>query len=138
MAVKVWMQPDAPASEAKWTAHGEMILGGRYLRMSQHGEMMSMPYDVVTIGAYDNHLKTFISIWIDNLGTAVYQGTGVLDDTKQVLTQSGEMYDAMMGHNMDMRTVTTYINENRFTVVMYHAMGNQEFKSMEMVYSRKK
>ena len=49
-----------------------------------------------------------------------------------------KMYDAMMGHNMDMKTVTTYISENRFTVVMYHAMGGKEFKSMEMVYSHKK
>jgi hypothetical protein len=82
--------------------------------------------------------KTFITIWIDNMGTAIYHGTGSLDDTGKVITQSGEMYDAMMGHNMDMKTVTTHISENRFTVVMYHAMGGKELKSMEMVYSRKK
>ncbi len=48
------------------------------------------------------------------------------------------MYDAMMGHNMDMKMVTTYISEKRFTMVMYHAMGGKDIKSMEMVYSRKK
>ncbi len=81
--------------------------------------------------------KTFITIWIDNMETGIYHGIGIQDDTGKAITQSGEMYDAMMGHNMDMKTVTTYISENRFTVVMYLETGGKEFKSMEMVYSRK-
>ncbi|NIO85798.1 MAG: DUF1579 domain-containing protein [Candidatus Aminicenantes bacterium] len=139
MASKVWMQPGAPPAESTGKAHGKMILGGRYLQLHHHGTMMGLPFEGVAIVAYDNHLKKFISIWIDNMGTGVSQSTGTLDDTGKVLTEQGEMYDAMSGHNLKMKTVTTQFSNDKFTMVMYHAMADgKEFKSMEMVYTRKK
>jgi hypothetical protein len=137
VAVKMWMQPGAPPNESEWMAHGKMILGGRYLQMQYHGMMMGMHFEAITISAFDNHLKAFITTWLDNMGTGVYQGRGILDDAGKVLTETGEMYDAMMGHNMNMKTVTTHSSNDRFTVVMYHSMpGAKEFKSMEMVFTR--
>lgn len=69
VAVKTWMQPGAPPSESAWMAHGKMILGGRYLQIPYHGKMMGMPYEVLTTTAFDNHLDSFITSWIDNMGT---------------------------------------------------------------------
>ena len=139
VAVKMWMQPGAPPSESEWMAHGKMILGGRYLQIQYKGMMMGMQYEAITTTAFDNHLKSFITSWIDNMGTGVYQGRGILDSTGKVLTETGEMYDPMMGHNMDMKTVTTLTSRDHFTVVMFHSIpGSEEMKSMEMVFTRKK
>lgn len=138
LASKMWMQPGAPPSESKGMAEGKMILGGRYLQMQHHAVVMGMHYDGITIGAYDNHLMTFISIWIDNMGTGVFQSRGTLDNTGKVLIEMGEMYDPMTGNNLKMKTVTTHISNEKFTKVMYHTMPDgKEFKSMEMVYTLK-
>ncbi len=139
VAVKTWMQPGNPPSESGWMAHGKMILGGRYLQIQYKGMMMGMPYEAMTTTAFDNHLQSFITSWIDNMGTGVNQGRGILDNTGKVLTETGEMYDPMMGHNMDMKTVTTLTSKDSFTVIMFHSMaGSEEMKSMEMVFTRKK
>jgi len=64
---------------------------------------------------------------------------GTLNNTGKVLTEMGEMYDPMTGHNLKMKTVTTSISIEKFIKVMYHTMPDgKEFKSMEMVYARKK
>lgn len=139
VAVRTWMQPDTPPNESKWMAYGKMILGGRYLQMQCKGTVMGMPYEAVIFRAFDNHQKSFITSWLDNMGTGIFQGRGNLDSTRKSLTEIGEMYDPMMGHNMNMKTVTTLLSDNRFTVAMFHSMpGSEEFKSMEMVFTRMK
>ncbi|NIM57972.1 MAG: DUF1579 domain-containing protein [Candidatus Aminicenantes bacterium] len=139
VVVKMWMRPGASPNESKGMAHGKMILGGRYLQMQHHGMMMGMHFEGITIGAYDNHLMTFISIWIDNMGTGFFQSMGSLDNTGKILTEIGEMFDPMTGNNLKMRTVTTYSSNEKFIKVMYHTMPDgKEFKSMEMVYTRKR
>ncbi len=88
MAVKMWLLPGAPPSESEWMAHGKMILGDRYLQIQYQGMMMGMPYEVLTTTAFDNHLESFITSWIDNMGTGVYQGRGNLDSAGKVLTET--------------------------------------------------
>jgi hypothetical protein len=137
VTITMWMQPGAPSNETKGTAHGKMILGGRYLQMQQHGMMMGMHFEGTTITAYDNHLNRFISIWIDNMGTGVTQSSGTLDKTGKILTETAEMFDPMSGQNLKMKTVVTQISQDKFVFAMYHSMPDgKEFKSMEMEYSR--
>ena len=135
---KSWVAPGAPASPTSGTATGEMILGGRYLRQTYQGSSMGMTFDGMGITAFDNHLKMFHSIWIDSLGTGIFVSMGKPGDGK-VREETGDMADIMSGENVTMRNVFTILGPDSYKMEMYNSSKTTpEYKSMEMVFSRKK
>ena len=46
---KMWAAPGAPPTESLNSSEGEMILGGRYVRLSYKGEMMGQPFEGLQI-----------------------------------------------------------------------------------------
>lgn len=136
---KMWMKPGAPATDSKGTAKGKVILGGRYLKFFHKSMIMGMPFEGIGIEGYDNHLEKFFSIWIDNMGTGILKSTGNLDKTGKILTDVGEMDDIMTGGKVKMRTIITIISKDEFSMIIYNTGSDgKEFKSLELVYTRKK
>ena len=135
---KNWMSPGAPASPTSGTASGKMILGGRYLKQTYQGSSMGMTFNGVGITAFDNHSKTFKSIWIDSLGTGIFVSTGKPGDSK-VREETGDMADIITGENVSMRNVLTILGPDSYKMEMYNkTKTTPEFKSMELVFTRKK
>lgn len=135
---KMWMDPNAEPEIYKGTATISMILGGRYQEMKTFGEMMGMQMEGRSITAYDNGKKEFISTWIDNFGTGLMLTTGKYDEATNSVVMTGKMYEPMSGTDMNVKTVGKFIDENKSTFEMYMIMGDQEFKTMELTYTRKK
>lgn len=135
---KIWMAPGMDPETYSGTATISMILGGRYQEMKTFGEMMGMQMEGRSITAYDNGKKEFISTWIDNFGTGLMITTGKYDEATNSTTMTGKMYDPMSGTDVNVKTVGKFINENKSTFEMYMMMGDQEFKTMELTYTRKK
>ena len=94
---KMWTAPGAPPAESVNTTEGEMILGGRYVRMSYKGEMMGMPFEGLQISGYDNLAKTFTTFWIDNTSTSFYLLKGTYDAAKKTYTFTGRWADPVGG-----------------------------------------
>ena len=139
MVSKMWMKPGDPPSESKGSASGKMILGGRYLKTVHKGFVSGMPFEGINIGGYDNHLKEYFSIWIDNMGTGIMFSKGNLDKTGKILTEVAEIDDFMTGQKMKARSVTTCINADKLFMEMYMiGPDGKEFKSVEVTYIRKK
>ncbi len=63
---KMWAAPGAPPTESVNSNEGEMILGGRYVRLTYRGEMMGQPFEGLQISGYDNIAKAYTTFWIDN------------------------------------------------------------------------
>jgi hypothetical protein len=136
---KMWMKPGGEPEVSTGTAKAKMILGGRYLEATYAGSMMGMPFEGLSITGYDNFKKEFVSIWLDNAGTGIYQTAGTLDKTSKTRTETGLWDDFMTGKKSKVKWVTKIIDDNKYMFEMFGTdpMG-KEFKSGEIVYTRKK
>lgn len=136
--VKMWMDPSQPPTESKATTTNEMIMNGLYQRSSHSGDMMGMPFMGESIIGFDNAKKEFIATWIDNFGSSIMLMKGQLDNETNTLVLEGSMVDPATGQDMHVKEVFTKTSEDSHSFEMYIVMGDQEMKSMEIQYTRKK
>jgi len=135
---KSWVAPGAPATPTSGTAMGKMILGGRYLKQKYQGNAMDMTFEGMGITAFDNFLKAFHSVWVDSMGTGIFVSMGKPGDGK-VREETGMMDDIMTGKKVTMRNVFTILGPDSYKMEMFNkTKTTPEFKSMEMVFTRKK
>jgi len=135
---KMWEKPGQPPTITKGPGKGKMFMGGRYLKMYYKGNMMGMPFEGLGIYAYDNHLKKFLSIWIDNMGTGIMFSKGTVDKTGMVLTTYSEVDNIFTGAKDKFKTVITFMNADKFLMEMYMLGPKGEFRSLEVTHIRKK
>lgn len=135
--VTFWMQPGAPPATATVDIKQEMILGGRYLRSYNTGNMMGMPFEGIGVTAYDNAKKVFINSWIDNMGTGMVTLEGPWDDKTKSITFTGKMMEPAAGKEIPVRQVIKFIDDNNQVMEMYAQRDGKETKTMEIVFTRK-
>ena len=137
---KSWMKPGTEPIINKNDVKSKMILGGRYLKSSYKGTMMGMPFEGIGITGYDNFKKKFISIFMDNTGTGIYEYSGTLDQTGKIRTETGVWDDIGTGGKSRVKMVTKIIDGNTYSFEMFmlnEGPQGDEFKSMEMICKRK-
>ena len=132
VAVTMWMFPGSPAATSETKAKGELILGGRFLRMTYSGTMMGQPFEGVQTMGYDNLQNKYVSFWIDNTSTAFYPTTGVRDVAAKTMAEEGLWPDPMSGGKVKVRNVTKWLGPDEFRYGTYMTLPDgKEFKSME-------
>lgn len=134
---KEWMEPGKAPMESTGTADSKMLVDGRFLHQEFHGQMMGQPFTGMSIDAYDNIRKKYVTIWVDTRGTGVFimEGTGSADGTTITLRGS---HTAPGGGIMSHRAIWKIIDANHQLVEMYSAHhGQKEKKTMEITYTRK-
>ncbi|MDH4154366.1 MAG: DUF1579 domain-containing protein [Nitrospira sp.] len=136
-ATKEWMEPGKPPMESTGTAESRMLLDGRFLHQEFHGQMMGQPFTGMSIDAYDNIRKKYVTIWVDTRGTGVFimEGTGSADG--KTITLRGSHAEPG-GGTMTHRAIWKILDANHQLVEMYGAHhGQKEMKMMEITYTRK-
>ena len=134
---KMWQAQGSEPIVSEGSCKMEMVLGGRYLKSTNTGDYMGMPFEGISIEAFDNATKEFSSIWIDNFGTGMMMMKGKWDDATKTLTYTGTMVDPMLKKGVPVREVYTIVDDNKFTLEMFtNGPDGQEFKNMEIVYTR--
>lgn len=135
-----WHAPGAPPQVSKGKAVNKMVMGGRYQESIHTGDMMGMSFEGKSTTAYDNAKKTFITTWIDNVGTGVMVTEGKWDEATKTLTQTGKCIDPSAGNakEMDVRQVTKVIDDKTHVFEMYGpGPDGKEFKMMEIKMTKK-
>lgn len=138
--ITMWHAPGAPPETSKGTAVNKMIMGGRYQVSTHTGNMMGMPFEGLSTTAYDNAKKTFISTWVDNMGTGIMRMEGKWDDATKTMTQTGKCVDPSAGTDkeMDVRQVLRVVDDKTHVFEMYGpGPDGKEFKMMEIKLTRK-
>jgi len=135
--IKMWMAPGTEPMISEGTSVNEMILGGRYLKSTHNAITMGMPMEGISITAFDNAKKEFISIWMDNMGTGIMIASGPYDEATNTITLLGTMVDPMTGKDIPVKEVIKPIDENNQVFEMYMEHEGKEFKTMEIEYKRK-
>ena len=125
-------------SKSEGTSSSEMILGGRYLKTSYTGSMMGMPFEGMSLDAYDNATKEYISIWIDSFGTGVMHLKGKMDGKSKEIVYTGTVVDPVTGKDAMTKNVMKNIDDDHQLMVMYMIEDGKEIKNMEIEYTRVK
>ncbi len=134
--ITMWMDPSQPPQTTTGTTKYESVMDGRYIIGHYSGVMMGMPFNGMDLTGYDNALKVFQNLWIDNLGTGMMITEGTYDKSSNSLTYKGKMV-VPSGQKVDVRNVVKIIDKNHSTFEMYVDMGAGETKTMEIKYTRK-
>jgi hypothetical protein len=144
--VKMWMDPNGKPSESTGTAVRKSVMDGRYLTgdysgkfkmPGADGKMTDMNFQGMSMDAYDNVKKKFVSGWVDNMGTGIMISEGTYDAATKTFTYTGE-YEMMPGMKSKVREVIKTPDKNHMTMEYYEDRGQGETKSMEINYTRKK
>jgi hypothetical protein len=134
-----WGAPDAPPSKSKGKASQKMILGGRYLQGDFEGEAMGRPMKGLGLTGYDNFNKKYVSVWIDDLGTAVTTSEGSADASGKVLTFNGKMDDPGTGEKQKpFKIIIRIQSADKHAFEMHDLALGEKSKIMEMIYTRRK
>jgi len=132
-----WMDPNAPPMTSTGTAEREMALGGRVLVEKVHSEMMGDVFEGMGLTGYDNVSGEYWGTWNDNMGTGVMTSTGTCtDDGACEFTATWN--DPMVGGPKTVRMTVQSKGGGEVHAMYEKAPDGQEFKSMELVYTRAK
>ena len=134
--VTYWMDPSAEPMVSEGTSTVEMIMGGRYLKATDKGMMMGMPFEGMNLQGYDNKTEEFIAVWIDNFGTGISVSHGTYDEETKTITFFGSMINPVDGNEMHYRQTHQIIDDNNHVFEMFTIDGEKEFKNMHLTYTR--
>lgn len=138
LTVKWTMDPSQPMQETKSTSTITTLLDGRYCQEQTTGEMMGKPFQGMGLTGYDNVLKKYVGVWIDNMGTGIMSTQGTPDASGNVINWTGESSDPATGKMMKSREVTRYLDDDHHVFEMYtKGPDGKEYKAMEITYERK-
>jgi len=134
----MWAVPGAPPTTSKNEVEGELILGGRFVRMNYRGTMMGQPFEGIQVTGYDNLQKAFVTVWVDNTSTSLYLLSGTYDPVKKTYTNTGK-WAGPMGGLTPVRMVIRVLGPDEYISETFMTLPDgKEFKSMEDRTVRKK
>ncbi|MCP3978217.1 MAG: DUF1579 domain-containing protein [bacterium] len=134
---KMWMAPGAPPMDAAGTSEVSEMLGGRYFRTDFKGNFMGMPFHGFGMDGYDKVADKHIGVWSDNMSTTMMHFEGECSDGGKTMTMVAPFTDAASGMKLKMKSVTEIVSDSEFKWTAYVlGMGEQPFKTMELVYTR--
>lgn len=135
--ITMWMAPGAPPTKSTSTCNNRMIMGGRYLEGRTRGTFEGMPFEGISITAYDNAKKMYKSTWIDNMGTGIMVSEGKYNEETKTLEMAGSCVDPATGKEMQTRQTIKFIDDNNQQMEMFMTADGKEYKSMEIKMSRR-
>jgi hypothetical protein len=135
--ITFWMEPDGEPMVSEGKAVVEMILGGRYMKSTNTGPMMGMPFEGINLQGYDNATGEFTAVWIDNMGTGISVSTGTYDDGAKILNFKGTMIDPVSGKELHYRQTVQLVDDNHQVFEMFMQKDGKEFKNMVIDLTKK-
>jgi len=135
---KWWMVPDAPPAESKGTSKVSAILGGRFVQEDYAGTFMGKPMKGMGLTGYDNFKKKYVSLWVDDAGTAMFTSEGTADPDGKVFTFLGKMDDPLSGEkDKAVKYVIRLVGPDKRVFEMHELARGAKSLVAEMTYTRK-
>lgn len=137
--VSMWQSAGSTPEISQESTTNTMIMGGRYQQGVHAGTMMGQPFEGRSLLAYDNARRTFISTWVDNMGTGLMVMEGPWDEITKSITMKGMAVDpsAGTGKQVPVKEIFKIIDDKNQVMEMYgNAPDGKEFKMMEIKYNR--
>jgi Protein of unknown function (DUF1579) len=134
---QMWMDPKAPPLESVGSAKGEVIYGGRYVKLTYTGTAFGQPFTGEGLFGYDNLRGKFFNTWTDSLSTGFWLAFGEHDKAANAWTFKGEVPDPMKpGTFTKVREVFRIHDQNSYTFDYYETHDGKEGRTMTIEYRR--
>lgn len=137
--VKIWMGPGEPmVSTGSMT--NTWALGGRFLHQDYKGDPSPGPdpfpgFEGQGYWGFNKNTERYEGFWIDTASTVMQHESGTVDETGKSWTMTGEIVGSD-GETTTKRSVITLVDNDQHGIEMYFTKGDQEFKGMEIQYTR--
>ena len=137
--IRFWPAPGAPPEKSAGTSESRWILGGRYLEQRFEGTAMGMPFEGRGYTGFDNIRNRYFGTWMDSMSTGMMTTTGVAEEGGKVWKFTGTMDDPLSGKAQPVEEVVRLEGPDKHVMEMWSpGPDGKMFKSMEIVYTRKK
>jgi hypothetical protein len=135
---KSWTGPTAAVTPFTGSADRSLMLGGRVLAEKvSTPALMGQPFEGFGLTGYDNTTGEFWGTWNDSMGTGLMTTSGKCDE-KGACTHTGEFVDPMTGKKKIRMTSRDEGPDKEVHEMFDTGPDGKEFRSMEIVYTRKK
>jgi hypothetical protein len=133
--------PDGKAGEGKAVCQTKWVLDGKFLRQEYKSKFMGQPLTVWQLLGYDDLKKKFVEfeLHVDGKEAHTMHNEGSFSENGKVLTLAGDSIDGFTGKPVKLRTVTTIVDENRYTLEWFIAEpGGKEERKVVLTHTRKR
>ncbi|MFP9113299.1 DUF1579 domain-containing protein [Flavobacterium sp. RHBU_3] len=134
--MKFFSDPQSLPLESTTTCVIKMIMDGRYQEITYTGDILGMLFEAKRIVAYDNALKHYTSIYMDNMATGVITMEGTAGNDGKTIIYKGNIVNPVDGKTNPAREVYTIVDSNTRKVEMYDSKDGKEWKSYEIIMKR--
>lgn len=133
-----WAGGGAPQT-SEGTATLTMVLGGRYLEERQIGALMGQPFEGLAYTGFDNLKKRYVTVWMDNFGTAILTMIGKADESGKVIRSEGTMDEVLTKKPQRLKDTFTIVDRDHLKYELWTVDAHgKAAKTMEIDYTRKK
>ncbi len=120
------------ACEAKW------VMDGRFLRQEYSSTFAGKPLTVVRYLGFDRYKGKFVELHLESTHTDVMHNEGTISEDGKTITCSGTGIDLATGKEAKVRTVTTILDKDTFTLELNYAdFEGKEAKAVTLTHKRK-
>jgi hypothetical protein len=134
---RMWMEPGAPPVLESGRDVSTVEFGGRHVRSEFTGQFMGQPFQGRALTSYDNVTGKYLSSWVDSMSTGHFIAVGDFDPATSTYTFHGELPDPMKpGGMVAVREVIRIEGPDRHVLEYHERHGDEERKTMEIVYTR--
>lgn len=138
MENRFYIQPGAPPKTTRAVCVQKMILGQRFLYSTITGNMAGMPFEGIGISGYDKSRQVYILVWFDNMGTDIMYGEGRYDAPNKQVEIHLKNSDPGSGSLVPIRMTVKRPDADHMIQEMYTVHEEEEYRSLEMKYTRRK
>jgi hypothetical protein len=136
--VRCWHNPGGAPTASKGTSKAEWTLGGRFLREEFSGEMMGKPFRGIGLTGFDNQKQKYVSVWTDDMSTAIMTSEGTADASGKTITFTSKMDCPVTGEkDMPVKQILRIDSRDKHTFEMHDPRRGENSKTMEITYTRK-
>ncbi len=137
---KIWMSgPGTDPMTSTGASTFKSVLGGNWIMEEHSGSMMGMPYKGVGMMGYDNYKNLYVSTWFSNMGTELLQMKGARHPDTGRMTMYGTMDEPQLGvHGRTVKYVTVPAGKDHFTFEIIDLHAGDDYKVIEIAYTRRK
>jgi hypothetical protein len=137
--VRFYPAPGEPPQESTGISENRWILGNRYVEQRFKGSAMGQPFEGIGYTGYDNVKKQYFGSWIDSMSTSMMTTTGKADSSGKNWTFTGTMDDAYTGKTLPLEEKVVVVSNDKHYFEMWNpGPDGKNYKSMEIIYTRKK
>jgi hypothetical protein len=130
-----------PDQEREGTADCSVrwLLDGHVLEMGYQSEIQGRPFVVLQYLGYDVQRKVFFEIKFDNMDTGLLHNEGTISEDGRAINQKGDRIDPRTGRSTKIRTVTTLVDPDHFTIEWFSpGTDGEERRTVFLAHTRKK